>query len=198
MEKIILASASPRRKELLDNIGLAFSVLASDVDESKVSKDISPELYVQELALLKAGGTAKLLSGREQRDSLILAADTVVCQDGKILGKPADKDMAFAMLSDLSGRKHAVYTGICVMRASDGFAVCRGVKTEVEFKPLSENKIRRYIDTGEPMDKAGAYGIQGFGATLIARIDGDYFNVVGLPLSTLTEVLEQDFGLEIF
>ena len=198
MEKIILASASPRRKELLDKMGLDFSILAPDVDESKAGKDMPPELYVQELALLKASGAAKLLPSRQQRDSLILAADTVVCQDGKILGKPADADMAFAMLSDLSGRKHAVYTGICVMRTSDGFSVCRGVKTEVEFNPLSEDKIRRYIDTGEPMDKAGAYGIQGFGATLVKRIDGDYFNVVGLPLSALAEVLEQDFGLEIF
>lgn len=198
MEKIILASASPRRKELLEQIGLAFSVLVPDADESSVTKDIPPDLYVQELALLKAGAAARLLEKDLKKDRIIISADTVVCKDGKILGKPADRDMAYGMLSDLSGNSHTVYTGFCVMRARDGFSVCKSVATTVQFKPLSEDKIWRYINTGEPMDKAGAYGIQGFGAALVERIDGDYCNVVGLPIAALSEVLEQDFGMEIF
>ncbi len=198
MEKIILASASPRRRELLENIGIPFSVLVPNVDESTVSKDVPPKLYVQELALLKAGAAAGLLQSKQKKDGIILAADTIVCQNGDILGKPADEEAAFAMLSALSDQVHTVYTGFCVMRAADGFSVCRGIKTEVKFKKLAADKILRYIHTGEPLDKAGAYGIQGFGATLVERIDGDYFNVVGLPLAALTDVLEQDFGWEIF
>lgn len=198
MEKIILASASPRRKELLGNIGLSFSVLVPDADEDSIPKNIAPPLYVQELALLKASAAAALLPEGGKKDRIIIAADTIVCLDGKILGKPADKAEAEAMLTALSDRVHTVYTGFCVMRAKDAFAVCRSEKTQVRFQALSPEKIRRYIATGEPMDKAGAYGIQGYGATLVSGIDGDYFNVVGLPVAALAAVLEQEFGIEIF
>ncbi len=195
MAKFILASGSPRRKELLTAVGLDFEVVVSDADETSVSKDVSVDIYVQELALLKAAATAKAVLKR--KDALIIAADTIVTLDGKLLGKPRDEDDAFDMLKSLSGRRHDVYTGYCVMRVSDGFTVCDRVKTEVEFKTLDDDWIRRYIKTGEPMDKAGAYGIQGRGALLVNKIDGDYFNVVGLPVSALSETLKNEFDVEI-
>lgn len=197
MDQLILASASPRRKELLEHIGLQFKICVPDVDETQVErKNIPAELYVQELALLKAGAAAGMVGYK--RNTLVIAADTVVFKDQKILGKPQDETQAKAMLRTLSGAEHAVYTGICVLRASDGFSVCKAVRTAVRFKKLTDDKISRYIRTGEPMDKAGAYGIQGYGATLVEGIEGDYFNVVGLPLAALAELLEREFGYEIF
>ena len=195
MTEIVLASASPRRKELLEKMGLQFSVVVSEADESTVSRDIPVNLYVQELALLKASATAKMLL--RNKKALIIAADTIVTLDGEILGKPDGEDGAKKMLSSLSGRTHEVYTGYCVMRISDGKTVCNSVKTEVKFKTLTEQKIRSYIESGEPMDKAGAYGIQGLGSMLIEKINGDYFNVVGLPVSALADTLEEEFELEI-
>lgn len=197
MEQLVLASASPRRKELLEQLGVQFEICVPNVDESSVKqKDVPAGLYVQELALLKAGAAMELIGCK--KNTLVIAADTVVFKDKKILGKPKDAAHAKEMLTALSGAEHAVYTGICVMRASDGCSVCRAVKTIVRFKELSEGKIERYIQTGEPMDKAGAYGIQGYGATLVEGIEGDYFNVVGLPVAALAELLEQEFGYEIF
>ena len=167
MIDFILASGSPRRKELLELMGLEFKVIVSQADEDSVSKDLKPELY------------------------------TIVTLDGQILGKPKDEDDAFNMLSKLSGREHEVYTGYCVMRISDGKAVCGKVRTKVKFKDLSDDKIRGYINSGEPMDKAGAYGIQGLGSLLIEKIDGDYFNVVGLPISALADTLEDEMDIKI-
>lgn len=195
MAEFILASGSPRRKELLSAVGIDFDVVVSDADENSISKDAPVEIYVQELALLKAAATAKNVL--KKKKALIIAADTIVTLDGKILGKPQDEDDAFNMLSELSGRTHAVYTGYCIMRISDGFTVCNRVKTEVTFKLLDDEKIRNYIRTGEPMDKAGAYGIQGLGALLIEKIDGDYFNVVGLPISSLADTLSGEFDIEL-
>ena len=195
MTEFVLASASPRRKELLEKMGLQFSIVVSEADESTVSRDIPVNLYVQELALLKASATAKMLL--RNKKALIIAADTIVTLDGEILGKPDGEDGAKKMLSSLSGRTHEVYTGYCVMRISDGKTVCNSVKTEVKFKTLTEQKIRSYIESGEPMDKAGAYGIQGLGSMLIEKINGDYFNVVGLPVSALADTLEEEFELEI-
>lgn len=195
MKKIILASASPRRKEILENMRIKFDVAVSDADESVLDKTaIKPCIYVQELALLKAGAVFKQT---KSRDTLIIAADTIVCADGKILGKPADKEDAFKMLSELSGKCHSVFTGICVMSSKNAFSVCKNVETKVYFKNLTEEKIRAYVNTGEPMDKAGAYGIQGLGALLVDRIDGDYLNVVGLPASKLAEVLADEFDFDI-
>ena len=165
MIDFILASGSPRRKELLELMGLEFKVIVSQADEDSVSKDLKPELYVQELALLKASATAKEVL--RNKNAVIISADTIVTLDGQILGKPKDEDDAFNMLSKLSGREHEVYTGYCVMRISDGKAVCGKVRTKVKFKDLSDDKIRGYINSGEPMDKAGAYGIQGLGSLLI-------------------------------
>lgn len=196
MTEFILASQSPRRKELLSAIGLEFDVVVSDADESTVSKEnISTGLYVQELALIKAAAAAKKALSR--KSAIIIAADTVVTLDGEILGKPSDEECAFKMLSRLSGCAHEVYTGYCIMRIKDGYTVCGDVKTEVFFKNLSDEKIRAYIATGEPMDKAGAYGIQGIGGILIEKINGDYANVVGLPVSAVADVLENEFEIKI-
>ena len=195
MIDFILASGSPRRKELLELMGLEFKVIVSQADEDSVSKDLKPELYVQELALLKASATAKEVL--RNKNAVIISADTIVTLDGQILGKPKDEDDAFNMLSKLSGREYEVYTGYCVMRISDGKAVCGKVRTKVKFKDLSDDKIRGYINSGEPMDKAGAYGIQGLGSLLIEKIDGDYFNVVGLPISALADTLEDEMDIKI-
>lgn len=196
MAKFILASASPRRRELLSIIDTDFSVVVSDADEDTVSTDVPVEIYVQELALLKAAATAKKVL--KMKDAIIISADTVVTLDGEVLGKPKDKTDAFRMLKSLSGREHEVYTGYCVMRISDGFTACNSVKTEVWFKNLDDDKIESYIKTGEPMDKAGAYGIQGKGSMLIEKINGDYFNVVGLPISALSQTLCEEFGIDLF
>ena len=193
MKKIVLASASPRRREILENIGLSFDIAVCDADENIVDKTIPVNLYVQELALLKASEAAKLDVG----DSLIISADTVVYCDGKILGKPKDDEDAVKMLRMLSGKSHSVFTGVCVMRRKDMFSVCRSVQTEVVFKELSEVLIRAYVKTGESKDKAGAYGIQGKGSVLVEKIIGDYYNVVGLPVSTLCDVLKDEFDFDV-
>lgn len=193
MSEIILASSSPRRKELLSNMGLDFSVCVSDADESTVSKEVPPYIYVQELAFLKAAAVAKDAA----KNTVVIGADTIVVNNGEILGKPKDEEDAFTMLKSLSGKTHQVYTGYCVMRVSDAYTVCERVCTDVTFKELSDEKIDGYIKTGEPMDKAGAYGIQGYGAMLIESINGDYFNVVGLPINALSETLENDFGFKL-
>ncbi len=195
MSEIILASASPRRRELLGNMGLSFTIKVSKTDESAVDTQVPPEIYVQELALLKACAVAKTVI--DKKDAIIISADTIVVNDGKILGKPKDEEDAKEMLTSLSGKTHSVYTGFCVMRLYDAFTVCKNVRTDVVFKKLTEEKIERYIDTKEPMDKAGSYGIQGLGAMLIDRIEGDYFNVVGLPVSELADVLETEFGFKL-
>lgn len=195
MSEIILASASPRRSELLKNMGLDFRVVVSNADESEADVSVPPEIYVQELALLKAAATAGQVL--KNKNAVVIAADTIVEYDGKILGKPSDEDEARAMLGMLSGRTHRVYTGFCVLRLKDAFTVCKNVCTNVTFKELSDDKIDRYVRSGEPMDKAGAYGIQGLGAMLVDKIEGDYFNVVGLPVSALADVLESEFGFKL-
>ena len=195
MADFILASASPRRKELLGRLGIDFDIIVSEADESAIPKDIPVKLYVQELAMLKAAATAKQVL--KNKKAYVIAADTVVTLDGEAMGKPKDAEDAFNILKSLSGREHEVYTGICVMRIKDAKTVCRAVKTDVRFKELTDEKIRAYIAIGEPMDKAGAYGIQGIGAVLVDGISGDYFNVVGLPLAALSDVLEKEFDIEI-
>lgn len=194
-KKIILASGSPRRREILENIGLNFSVSVSNADEGSVSPEGIPVgIYVQELAMLKATASAKTA----ERGALVIGADTVVSLDGKILTKPTDENDAFEMLTELSGKTHEVYTGICVTDTSDMKSVCRSACTKVTFSPLTEKIVRAYIQTGEPSDKAGAYGIQGKGALLVEKIDGDYFNVVGLPVKLLSEILRDEFDFEVF
>ena len=194
MEKLVLASGSPRRREILENIGLDFSIAVCAADEDRVDKSIPVNLYVQELALLKAGEAAKLDTG----DALIISADTVVYSDGEIMGKPKDAEDAKRMLKALSGKTHSVFTGICVTRKRDLFSVCKSIETKVVFKDLTDDLIDGYVATGEPMDKAGAYGIQGKGCVLVEEICGDYFNVVGLPVSALCEVLKNEFDYDVF
>lgn len=187
---IILASNSPRRKELLNQMGVKeFKIIAPNVDET-VDGGLSPAQMVEELSLRKARAAA----GRAGPNDLIIAADTVVALDGRVLGKPRDGEDAFAMLSALSGREHRVYTGVTVLRG--GESATEHEETAVVFRTLAPPEIRGYIATGEPMDKAGAYGIQGRGALLVEGIRGDYCNVVGLPVFRLGRMLA-DFGVTL-
>lgn len=193
MCKFILASASPRRREILNNIGMEFEVLVSMADESKIDRNLEPEMLVLELSMLKATDVAASLKG----DYFVIGADTVVSLDGKILEKPIDEEDARRMLENLSGKTHSVYTGVCIYSTKTGKAVSKFQKTDVKFKKLSRRKIEAYIESKEPMDKAGSYGIQGKGALLIDEIKGDYFNVVGLPISLLADMFYDEFGIEI-
>lgn len=195
--KIILASASPRRQELLSQVGLTFTVMPSDCEE-RVTSDV-PEEVVKELSLQKAQDVARKVAAAGQPDGsaplLVIGADTVVSCDGRILGKPKSREDAVAMLTLLQGRAHRVYTGVTLLYQeqpgaeweTETFAVC----TQVVFYPMTRAEIERYVDTGEPMDKAGAYGIQGKCAAFIEKIDGDYNNVVGLPVARVCLWLRQ-------
>lgn len=183
--RVILASQSPRRRELLALIGIAHEVRPADVDES-VRSDELPVPHCERLARAKAHTLAVL-----NPDAVVIGSDTIVVIDGEILGKPADRAAAIAMLSRLSGRTHTVFTAVAV---AHGGVTLSGVETvAVTFRTLDDARIAAYVDTGEPMDKAGAYGIQGFGATNVERIDGDYFAVMGLPLGRMV-VLMQELG----
>lgn len=187
---IILASQSPRRRELLSQMGLkGFKVTSPEVDE-EIDGNLPPARIVEELSLRKASAVAE----HADEDDLIIAADTIVVLDGAVLGKPADEREAFAMLTALSGNRHHVYTGVTVIQG--GRAVTQHEVTAVTFRELEPGEIDHYIATGEPMDKAGAYGIQGLGSLLVSGIDGDYFNVMGLPVYRLGRILAQ-FGLDL-
>lgn len=184
--EIILASASPRRKEILENAGLRFKVCPADVEET-TDKTEPPE-YVSELSKRKADAL-------DCGENIVIAADTVVAIGGEILGKPHDNADAARMLSLLSGKVHQVYTAVSVRSKEKSLTFCE--KTDVYFKELTKEQIDWYIKTGEPSDKAGAYAIQGRGAVFIRKIDGDYLNVVGLPLSKLYDVLRKDFNCNL-
>ncbi|WP_058485500.1 nucleoside triphosphate pyrophosphatase [Defluviitalea phaphyphila] len=192
MDKIILASSSPRRKMLLEQIGIPFNIIISNVEEI-INSNISPSELVKSLSKQKAENVSNNLKG----DFIVIGADTVVVYKGKILGKPKDKKEAFCMLSMLQGNIHEVYTGITIIRTKDKLIKTGVEKTEVYMRELSSDLINSYIETNEPMDKAGAYGIQGKGAVLIDKIHGDYNNVVGLPLNLLSKLLEE-IGINIF
>lgn len=200
--EIILASASPRRRELLAQIGLKFRIFISDAEEI-VTKN-KPEDIVMELSEKKAEAVAERLVSGEASDAagaeisledlLVIGADTLVFLDGEQMGKPSDASGAFSMLSRLQGRCHQVYTGVTLLAIQDGREKGRKAfyeKTQVEFYPMSEEEIRKYIGTGEPMGKAGAYGIQGIGGKYVKRIEGDYNNVVGLPVARLYQELKK-------
>ena len=185
----VLASKSPRRKELLKKIGVQAEIMRADVDESSIS-DIPPERLVTELALLKATDVAKYFCG----DTFVIGADTIVCLDGEVLGKPQNIEDAKRMLRLLSGNKHSVYTGYCVAHCKSGNVVSKYEKTDVYFKELTSDEIEAYISTDEPYDKAGAYGIQGLAGLFVSKIEGDYNNVVGLPLCDLDVAILKNFG----
>lgn len=192
MKKIILASQSPRRYVLLKKLIPDFEVLADESEEEKIPHE-SPEDMVQRLAKNKAMHIAE----RIKEDALILAADTVVAVGNRVLGKPKDQEDAFAMLSALSGKTHQVYTGIAVVDKQTGKRTAEYEVTTVRFRTLEAEEIQAYIQTGEPMDKAGAYGIQEKGALLIEGIEGDYFNVVGLPLCRLGKLLQREYDFDL-
>lgn len=193
---IILASASPRRCEILKNAGYDFTVITSDADESSIDgSNIPVSVYVQELALLKAADVVKKID--KKADTLVIGADTVVYSNDLILGKPKDETDAYNMLTGMSGKEHQVYTGFAVVRASDMMTICGYEKTDVKFADLTDREIKAYVNTGECMDKAGAYAIQGRGAVLVEKINGDYLNVVGLPVQKLSKTLKEQFGFSI-
>ncbi len=179
--RVILASQSPRRRELLAQIGLVHEVRPAHIDES-VHPGEEPVPHCERLARDKAHTLAL-----QYPDALVIGSDTIVVIDGAILGKPSDAADAMAMLERLSGREHTVYTAVAVARGERALSAVEAVR--VQFRALTREQIEAYVRTGEPMDKAGAYGIQGFGATMVARIDGDYFAVMGLPLGRLVELL---------
>ena len=210
-KRIILGSASPRRRELLEQIGISFEVRESDKEE--VYYSLIPEEIVKELALSKAENVADDLREKQEQvkqisfdkknnvllDTIVIGADTIVVSDGSILGKPKDEADAVRMIRSLQGRSHKVYTGVAILDYDDEGkrkSVVHAVETEVFVNPMSDEEIREYAATGEPLDKAGAYGIQGRFAAYIERIDGDYYNVVGLPVSyvyrQLKEIAEKD------
>ena len=186
--KIVLASASPRRRELLELLAGSRDLIVCPAQGSEILPEgAGPEETVEVLARAKALEIAKQRQARE--DEVIIAADTIVWHQGRIYGKPHSREEAFAMLSSLSGQTHEVYTGITVIH--NGTELTESERTYVAFRPLSEEEIYGYIATGEPMDKAGAYGAQGIGALFVKRIEGDFFNVMGLPVCRLGEMLKR-------
>ncbi|MGA8012051.1 MAG: Maf family protein [Candidatus Acidiferrales bacterium] len=186
--KLVLASASPRRAEILRNAGIAFETHAPILDESRRSGELRAD-YVRRLALAKARAAAS--SQREAADCLFIGADTVVVAADEVLGKPASPEDARRMLCLLSGTVHEVHTGLAVVRRPGAMEAVVEEITRVTFAPLSEEEIESYIATGEPFDKAGAYGIQGIGGRYVTRIEGCYFNVMGLPLARLWLLLRE-------
>ncbi len=190
MKPIILASSSPRRKELLAGLGLKFTTHSSDVDEETM-QGLTPDQIVEQLALRKASAVASCYN-----EGIVIGSDTIVVLDERILGKPLNDDDAFLMLSALQGHEHIVYSGIAVIDVASGKSSISHQHTSVRIRRLTAEEIGDYIATGEPKDKAGSYAIQGIGASIVTGITGDYFTVVGLPVQRLTEILRQ-FGIDI-
>jgi len=182
---LLLASTSPRRKELLHRLGLKFTVIPSLVEENDVPG--LPEEKARTWALLKAEAVARRFNG----DGIVIGADTIVVLDGRVLGKPRDEEDARKMLGQLSGNTHTVITGLALINTRSGLRIGEAVESKVSFRTLSDEEIDSYIATGEPMDKAGAYGIQERGAGFVTHVQGCYTNVVGLPVSCLLTSLEK-------
>lgn len=181
--RVVLASQSPRRRDLLNLIGVDHTTRPADIDETVLPGE-APEACVERLARAKAARIAAL-----ERDALVIAADTIVVIDDCILNKPVDAADAVAMLRRLRGRAHVVYTAVCV--SLDGRVAAGLEPVSVRFRRLTDGEVDAYVATGEPLDKAGAYGIQGYGATIVERIEGDFFAVMGLPLVRLVTVLSE-------
>jgi septum formation protein len=179
--RVILASASPRRRELLMLAGIAHDVQPANIDESYITGE-TPRQHAERLAREKS-------TAIDAADSVVIGSDTIVVVDGDVLGKPRNRAHAVQMLTRLSGRSHTVMTGVAVRWR--GRIVSDLVEVGVTFRPLSAVDVERYVDTGEPMDKAGAYGIQGYGATIVERVDGDYFAVMGLSLNRLVRLMAE-------
>lgn len=192
--RVVLASASPRRKEILEQVGVNFTCRTSKKEE--VVKTTDPKAAVQELARAKAEDVA----ASEQGPVLVIGADTVVAYQGRILGKPKDREDAIRMISSFAGDVHEVYTGVCMdIKETDGTekTICFAEKAEVEVYPMTDAEIRAYADSKEPMDKAGSYAVQGLFAPYIKRISGDYYCIVGLPIAGIYQRLKQE-GILLF
>lgn len=187
---IILASASPRRKELLEQAGFLFSIMPSNAEEKMIEEE--PNLIAENLAFQKANDIYQQLKKENKNDFIVIGADTIVHYNGDILGKPEDEQEAFDMLSMLSDRTHQVYTGVCIIYRGKGSKQVEifSERTDVTFYPLAAFEIKDYIGTGDPLDKAGAYGIQGPFAIHVREINGDYNNVVGLPIAKLYQTMK--------
>lgn len=193
---LVLASSSPRRQELIATLGLPVHIKPSHADETTPS-DWTPDRVVEQLSLRKAQEVAGSLEAAEGVRRIVVGSDTIVALEGEIMGKPKDAEDAKRMLRLLSGRSHEVYTGVTCLEAGPGGKTITSHRvTKVRFRTLTEEQIGRYVATGEPLDKAGAYGIQEKGALLVDAIEGCFFTVVGLPLSLLAEMLEP-FGVEL-
>ena len=189
MKKIILGSGSPRRKELLSQIGVPFEVRVSEKEE--IYTQTIPKEIVKELALMKAENVASEIPAKS---TIVIGADTVVVHQDQILGKPKDEQDAFRMIQLLQGDVHQVYTGVAILDFDgngEKTVISHAVETRVSVNPMSEEEIWKYVQSKEPMDKAGAYGIQGKFSAFIEKIEGDYFNVVGLPVSYVYQMLKQ-------
>jgi len=189
---LILASQSPRRQQLLAQVGIPFQVEPSGAEDRVDVSALPPAERARTLALTKAREVA-----RRHPEAVVLGADTVVVVDGQVLGKPRDPDHARAMLRQLAARDHLVITGVALVQAATGREVVAHERTRVWIRPLTPEQIEWYVRSGEPLDKAGAYGIQGLAAALVERIDGCYYNVVGLPLSRVIRLLEEEFGIPV-
>jgi len=189
---LILASASPRRSELLALVGIEFEIVPSSVDEA-IAADETPEEHVLRLAVEKAGDVAE-----RHHDSWVIGADTVVVIDGMVFGKPGTPHEARRMLESLSGKTHQVITAFSICNLSKRIDLAERVKTDVKFKKLTQDEIEGYVATGEPMDKAGAYAIQGLGSFMVEEIQGSYSNVVGLPVCQVVSALERVGAVSLF
>lgn len=194
--RIILASKSPRRREILTTVGLDFEIITSEADESCSEAD--PEKRVEILAERKGRAVEELLLSRGETldGTLIIASDTLVHMDGSVLGKPSGRDSAREMLSSLSGREHYVSSGVYL--SYEGIGIASHSTTAVRFADMTDTEIEKYLDTNEPYDKAGSYGIQGIASLFIEGIEGDYFNVVGLPIRLLYTMADKTFGIKLF
>lgn len=192
MSDIILASSSPRRKEILRRFGLDPIIDPPNIKE-EIRDFESPRQIVMALAFEKAMDVSKNYENKE----IIIASDTLVTYNGDIIAKPADRQEAFKKLKSLSGKTHSVITGLAIIRAGSNEKIIDCVETYVSFKELEDSKIERYLDTGEYKDKAGGYGIQGYGQLLVEEIEGSYLNVVGLPIEKLDDILEKNFKINL-
>lgn len=190
--RYILASASERRQELLHRIVNDFDIIVSNFDEDSVRIGESIEEYVIELAEGKANNIIENIIG----DAIVIAADTIVTLDNEVLGKPKDKNHAFEMLKLLSGRTHRVYSAVVVINSKNQKSEKKCLYTEVKFSEITDEEIKQYIETKEPLDKAGAYGIQGKGGVFVEKINGCYYNVVGLPLNTLNKMIKNVISID--
>ncbi len=190
MKRIILASASPRRKELLEKLGLTFEVEPSNYEEDMHS-GLEPHEFAQKTSLEKAKAVAQ-----KHDNAIVIAADTFIVLGGQILGKPHTENNAREMLAAISGKSHSVITGFSIIDTDKNKMLSKSVETKVHIKKMTSAEIHAYVKSKEPLDKAGAYAIQGSGAVFVERIEGDYFNIIGLPLGALTEALKE-FNIDI-